>query len=55
MLRNVNVKTLASANRPSARPATDHQLLIQAVAPARQTPIQTLSRRVADAGGHRVE
>jgi glycine cleavage system transcriptional repressor len=55
MLRNVTVKTLASVNRPAARPATDHQLLIQAVAPARQSPLLTLSRRIADAGCNLVE
>lgn len=51
----MNVKTIASLNRPSARPATDHQLLIQAVAPARESPLLMLSRRIADAGCNLVE
>ncbi|WHZ18606.1 MAG: Glycine cleavage system transcriptional antiactivator GcvR [Rhodanobacteraceae bacterium] len=51
----MNVKPLASVNRPTARPATDHQLLIQAVAPARQSPLLVLSRRIADAGCNLVE
>lgn len=46
----VNVKTLASPNRSTVRPAADHQLLIQAVAPARESPLLVLSRRIADAG-----
>lgn len=51
----MNVKTLASVNPPAARPATDHQLLIQAVAPARESPLLLLSRRIADAGCNLVE
>lgn len=51
----VNVKTLATLSRPTQRPATDHQLLIQAVAPAVNSPLLTLSRRVADAGCNLVE
>lgn len=42
-------------NRPTARPASDHQLLVQAVAPSRQSPLLTLSRRIADAGCNLVE
>lgn len=51
----MNVKTVASLNPPSARPATDHQLLIQAVAPARESPLLVLSRRIADAGCNLME
>jgi len=51
----VNVKSLTAVNRPTARPATDHQLLIQAVAPARESPLLVLSRRIADAGCNLVE
>jgi glycine cleavage system transcriptional repressor len=51
----VNVKTFAHLNRPAARPAADHQLLIQAVAPARESPLLALSRRIADAGCNLVE
>ncbi|MGH8125685.1 MAG: glycine cleavage system protein R [Rhodanobacteraceae bacterium] len=46
----MNLKTVTSLNRASPRPATDHQLLIQAVAPATNSPLLVLSRRIADAG-----
>ncbi len=51
----MNVKSLASAKRSNARPANDHQLLIQAVAPARESPLLMLSRKIADAGCNLVE
>ncbi|HEX7324694.1 MAG TPA: glycine cleavage system protein R [Rhodanobacteraceae bacterium] len=51
----VNLETLTSLNRANPRPATDHQLLIQAVAPARESPLLILSRRIADAGCNLVE
>jgi glycine cleavage system transcriptional repressor len=50
-----NVKTLVALNRPATRPAVDHPLLIQAVAPARESPLLLLSRRIADAGCNLVE
>lgn len=51
----MNVKTLASVNRVAKRPASDHELLIQAVGPARESPLLMLSRRIADAGCNLVE
>jgi glycine cleavage system transcriptional repressor len=51
----VTVKPVTTLNRPSPRPATGHQLLIQAVAPARESPLLLLSRRIADAGCNLVE
>lgn len=51
----VNVKTIASLHRTTPRPAAEHQLLIQAVAPAAGSPLLPLSRRIADAGCNLVE
>jgi glycine cleavage system transcriptional repressor len=51
----VNVNPLTSVRSPAARPATDHQLLIQAVTPALESPLELLSRRIADAGCNLVE
>ncbi|MGH8114571.1 MAG: ACT domain-containing protein, partial [Rhodanobacteraceae bacterium] len=42
-------------NRSSTRPAADHQLLVQAVAPSGDSPLLVLSRRIADAGCNLVE
>jgi glycine cleavage system transcriptional repressor len=55
ILPPVNLKTVTRLNPPAARPATDHQLLIQAVAPAADSPLLVLSRRIADAGCNLVE
>jgi glycine cleavage system transcriptional repressor len=52
---NVNLKTVTRLPHTSARPATDHQLLIQAIAPAVNSPLLVLSRRIADAGCNLVE
>lgn len=46
----VDTRTVTRLNQPAARPATDHQLLIQAVAPASDSPLLALSRRISDAG-----
>lgn len=46
----MTVKPVTTLNRSSTRPAADHQLLIQAVAPSRDSPLLVLSRRIADAG-----
>ncbi|MGH8111747.1 MAG: ACT domain-containing protein, partial [Rhodanobacteraceae bacterium] len=46
----VNTRTITRLNQPAARPATDHQLLIQAIAPASDSPLLALSRRISDAG-----
>jgi glycine cleavage system transcriptional repressor len=51
----VNLKTVTRLNPPAARPAADHQLLIQAVAPVADSPLLVLSRRIADAGCNLVE
>ena len=51
----MNLKTVTRLNPPAARPAADHQLLIQAVAPAADSPLLVLSRRIADAGCNLVE
>ena len=51
----MNLKTVTRLNQTSARPAADHQLLIQAVAPATDSPLLVLSRRIADAGCNLVE
>ncbi len=51
----MNLKTITSLPHTSARPATDHQLLIQAIAPAVNSPLLVLSRRIADAGCNLVE
>jgi len=51
----VNLKTVTRLNHPPVRPAADHQLLIQAVAPAADSPLLLLSRRIADAGCNLVE
>lgn len=51
----MTVKPVASVSRSTARPANDHQLLIQAVAPARESPLLTLSRKISDAGCNLVE
>lgn len=51
----MNIKTVTRLNHPAARPATDHHLLIQAVAPAADSPLLVLSRRIADAGCNLVE
>lgn len=55
ILPPVNLKTVTHLNPPTVRPAADHQLLIQAVAPAQDSPLLTLSRRIADAGCNLVE
>lgn len=51
----VTVKPVTTLNRSSTRPAADHQLLIQAVAPSSKSPLLVLSRRIADAGCNLVE
>jgi glycine cleavage system transcriptional repressor len=51
----VNLKTVTRLNHPTPRPAADHQLLIQAAAPASESPLLVLSRRIADAGCNLVE
>ena len=51
----VNLKTVTRLNHPTQRPAADHQLLIQAAAPASESPLLVLSRRIADAGCNLVE
>ena len=51
----MNLKTVTRLNHPAARPTADHQLLIQAVAPAVDSPLLLLSRRIADAGCNLVE
>ncbi|HLI18718.1 MAG TPA: ACT domain-containing protein [Rhodanobacteraceae bacterium] len=51
----MNLKTVTRLNHPPVRPAADHQLLIQAVAPAADSPLLLLSRRIADAGCNLVE
>lgn len=51
----MNLKTVTRINRAPPRPASDHQLLIQAVAPAAHSPLLPLSRRIADAGCNLVE
>lgn len=51
----MNLKTVTRLNHPPVRPAVDHQLLIQAVAPAADSPLLLLSRRIADAGCNLVE
>lgn len=51
----VTVKPVTTLNRTSTRPAADHQLLIQAVAPSGDSPLLVLSRRIADAGCNLVE
>ncbi|HET7269234.1 MAG TPA: glycine cleavage system protein R [Oleiagrimonas sp.] len=35
---------------PSQRPGTDNQLLVQSLSPAAQSPLLTLTRRIADCG-----
>ncbi len=55
ILPAVNLKTVTHLNPPTARPVADHQLLIQAVAPAQDSPLLSLSRRIADAGCNLVE
>jgi glycine cleavage system transcriptional repressor len=55
ILSRVNPKTVTRLNPPTTRPATDHQLLIQAVAPVTDSPLLVLSRRIADAGCNLVE
>jgi len=55
ILPPVNLKTVTRLNQATARPTTDHQLLIQAVAPATDSPLLVLSRRIADAGCNLVE
>jgi glycine cleavage system transcriptional repressor len=55
MLARVTVKPVTTLNRSNSRPAPGHQLLIQAVAPARESPLLVLSRRIADAGCNLVE
>jgi len=55
ILPPVNLKTVTRLNQAAARPTTDHQLLIQAVAPAADSPLLVLSRRIADAGCNLVE
>ena len=55
ILPPVNLKTVTRLNPPAARPAADHQLLIQAVAPVADSPLLVLSRRIADAGCNLVE
>jgi glycine cleavage system transcriptional repressor len=55
ILPSVNLKTVTRLNPPAARPAADHQLLIQAVAPVADSPLLVLSRRIADAGCNLVE
>ncbi|HEU0276439.1 MAG TPA: ACT domain-containing protein [Rhodanobacteraceae bacterium] len=51
----MNLKTVTSLQPPAPRPAADHQLLIQATAPASDSPLLLLTRRIADAGCHLVE
>ena len=51
----MNLKTVTRITRAPQRPASDHQLLIQAVAPAAHSPLLVLSRRIADAGCNLVE
>src|SRR6185437_6037053 len=51
----IALETVTRLNPPALRPATDHQLLIQAVAPAADSPLLVLSRRIADAGCNLVE
>jgi glycine cleavage system transcriptional repressor len=51
----VNLKTVTRLHHTTTRPAADHQLLIQAVAPAADSPLLLLSRRIADAGCNLVE
>src|SRR6185437_3732251 len=55
ILPPVNLKTVTRLNQATARPTTDHQLRIQAVAPATASPLLVLSRRIADAGCNLVE
>src|SRR5690348_10303096 len=55
ILPSVNLKTVTRLNPPAARPAADHQLLIQAVAPVADSPLLVLSRRIADAGCNLIE
>ena len=51
----MNLKTVTTLHHATPRPGADHQLLIQAVAPATDSPLLVLSRRIADAGCNLVE
>jgi glycine cleavage system transcriptional repressor len=55
ILGSVNLKTVTRLQPPAPRPAADHQLLIQATAPADDSPLLVLTRRIADAGCNLVE